>query len=407
MIQTFHAWLHLLHKNNMNKQKTITIIVKFFWPVAAGIETNIMETYSHLVKKGWKVNLLTTNNTHIDKGVLSTSELVKGIAVTRFNTLKYLFNLDIPWEKTDILALHNFDVFPHMFILMQVLLRRAFGLKTPKIMLTPHGGFNPEWRTFSLVSRLLKRPYHFTLGVLLINSATDAVRAVSEWEKLEMIKAGIKNKKICVISNGVEVEGFKTSKPSPEIRKQVAKWGKYLIQVGRIYPIKNYETTIKSMVYLPKNINYVIVGPLSDVSYKAKLEELISSLGLEKRVIFAGVIRGGDKFHVIKNAVMMVHMAMWESFCNVIHEGMSQGLPIIAADNTALPYLVKDGVNGFCIDTKNEKMVAEKINWILSPKNNASVAKISKNNINFSKNHTWKKTSEGMERLYKYLVQIK
>jgi hypothetical protein len=52
-------------------------------------------------------------------------------------------------------------------------------------------------------------------------------------------------------------------------------------------------------------------------------------------------------------------------------------------------------------------MVAEKINWILSPKNNASVAKISKNNINFSKNHTWKKTSEGMERLYKYLVQIK
>ncbi len=69
---------------------------------------------------------------------------------------------------------------------------------------------------------------------------------------------------------------------------------------------------------------------------------------------------------------MMVHMAIWESFCNVVHEGMSQGLVCIVADNTALPYLIKNGVHGWCVPTRDEKHYLKRLtmSWeILNQRN--------------------------------------
>ena len=43
---------------NTSSQKHIDVITKYFVPVVAGIETNILETYSVLVQKGWKVLIL-------------------------------------------------------------------------------------------------------------------------------------------------------------------------------------------------------------------------------------------------------------------------------------------------------------------------------------------------------------
>ena len=42
--------------------KKIHVITKYFYPVAAGIETNILETYSVLVKKGWDVTVHTSKD---------------------------------------------------------------------------------------------------------------------------------------------------------------------------------------------------------------------------------------------------------------------------------------------------------------------------------------------------------
>ena len=65
--------------------KTIHIIVKYFYPVTAGIEVNIAETYSRLVKKGWKVILHTSRDTYFEKDILPISENIMGIEVRRYS----------------------------------------------------------------------------------------------------------------------------------------------------------------------------------------------------------------------------------------------------------------------------------------------------------------------------------
>jgi glycosyltransferase involved in cell wall biosynthesis len=233
------------------------------------------------------------------------------------------------------------------------------------------------------------------------------VRAVSEWEKQEMIKKGLKPSLVRVISNGIEDEAYLDvdQEASEDIKEKVKNFGRYIIQIGRVYMIKNYETTIRALTNTPEDLKYVIAGPIGDNNYLKKLQKLVKDLNLEDRVIFLGVIRGVDKYYLIKHAQMMVHMALWESFCNVVHEGMSQGLICIVADNTALPLLIKDGVNGYCVETMDSKTVSEKIHYVLEHKNSSEMKAMIKVNREFGLEMSWRKVADKMYSLYNNLFQ--
>lgn len=392
------------------KNKKIDIIVKYFHPVAAGIETNILETYSVMSQNGWDIDVHTSKDTLTQKNVLSEKDSLRGLSIRRYPFSKFGFFPAINWDTTDVVALHNFDIFPHFRILVYILALKILGRKKFKLVLTPHGGYTPEWSIFSPQNRFIKKTYHKTLGAWLINRTVDVLRCVSDWEKDEVISYGVKRKIIKVIPNGVEKEAYLPVEKhaSNEAKKMVSSFGDYIIQVGRIYPIKNYETTIMALPYINEKINFVIVGPEDHVmgkdDYKKSLISLAQKLGVEDRVFFAGVLRGADKYFVIKKAKLMVHMAFWESFCNVVHEGLSQGKVCIVADNTALPYLIKNNVNGFCVETKNFRKVAERINFVLNRKNRKKIQEMEKINRVYGLENSWSSVAEKVSRLYSKLL---
>lgn len=390
--------------------KKIAIIVKYFHPVAAGIETNVTETYSVLAKKGWDIDIHTSKDTLTEKNVLDDTDFIRGLNVIRYPFSRFGYFPKIDWDKIDLLALHNFDVFPHLRIILYVLFLKIIGRKKFNVVLTPHGGFNPEWSTFSRIQQLIKKTYHYSLGTFLINQTVDIVRAVSEWEKDEIISRGVKKDLVITIPNGVEKEAYQNVDElvSKEIKNKVASFGKYIIQVGRVYPIKNYETTIRALAKVnDKNLKYIIVGPQDHVlgkgNYEKDLLSLAKKLGLENRVIFAGVLRGIDKYYIIKHAQMMVHMAIWESFCNVVHEGLSQGLVCIVANNTALPYLIKNDVNGYCVETHEDITVAEKIQFVLDNKNTKFIKNMEERNRKYGLENSWENVAHKVDRLYRNL----
>ncbi|HEX8923944.1 MAG TPA: glycosyltransferase, partial [Patescibacteria group bacterium] len=296
----------------------------------------------------------------------------------------------------------NFNVFPHFQIMLRTIWLKLLRKKSYALFLTPHGGFNPEWSIFSFPVRFFKSFYHFTVGALLINLSVDGVRAVSEWERHEMLLKHLNPHLLKTISNGLEDEAYidVDASASPDIKSQVALWGKYLIQIGRVYRIKNYETTLRALPLLPTDINYVIVGPVGDEQYKLKLLKLIDDLNIQNRVFFAGVIRGVDKYYVIRHSEMMVHMAVWESYCNVIHEAMSQGKVVLAADNTAMPLLIKNETNGFCLPTFDHRLLAKNIIKLLDPGSIDLKHRIESNNRRIGLNDSWNQVARRMSDFY-------
>jgi len=386
----------------MENKKIVHVIEKYFFPVTAGIEVNMHETYKVLAKRGWDITFHTSKDTLTEKNVLSENEVISGMQVKRyeFGPLGYFPKFD--WSKADYVCLHNFNIVPHFTLMAYSYLLKLQGKKSFKLFLTPHGGFNPEWSIFAPISRIIKYTYHFTLGTFMINLIVDGVRAVSEWEKEEIVKKGVQREKVVVIDNGLEDEAFEDidAKTPSEVKEIVKSWGRYLIQVGRVYVIKNNETVIKALPHIPSDINFVLVGPVGDENYKKSLIELAESLGVQNRVIFAGVVKGFAKYYMIKHSLMMVHMALWESFCNVVHEGLSQAKVCIVANNTALPFLIKDGERGYLVETKDSKALSEKINYVLDPANQSEIVKVEQNAKEFGLKNSWVEVAGRMFDFY-------
>jgi glycosyltransferase involved in cell wall biosynthesis len=386
-------------------QGKIDVITKYFYPIAGGIEVNTHRVYKALVDAGWQVTVHTSRNTLVRENVLPKNETVDGITVRRYDTGSELggYMPEIDWINTNVVALHNFNIF-HFRILSHILWLKLTKRKKFMLFLTPHGGFNPEWSTFPLPQRVSKYFYHYLIGNILVNLCVDLIRAVSEWERREMIRWGIKAEKIKVIENGLEDEAYKASESlaGRKVKGQVKKYANYIIQIGRIHPIKNFETVIKALPKVDPKLNFVIVGEIADKKYYKSLQSLSKELGVSGRVIFAGVVRGSDKYYLIKKSKMMVHMAIWESFCNVINEALSQGTICIAADNTALKYLL-DKRTGFLIPTKDHEKLAQTIEWVLKNQNSDKLKSIRKVGIKKARAISWRTVAKSVEsQLLKY-----
>jgi glycosyltransferase involved in cell wall biosynthesis len=149
----------------------------------------------------------------------------------------------------------------------------------------------------------------------------------------------------------------------------------YLISVGRMVKRKGYEYLIKSLAGLPKNINAIILGEGPE---KENLLELAKKLRVEDRLILPGFVLEGEKFQYLDNADIYVLSSLHEGFGIVLQEAMQVGLPVVATNNGGQVDFIKEGENGFLVEPKNSKLIAQKIEEII--KNDNLKNKISQKN---------------------------
>lgn len=390
----------------MKHQGHIDVVSKYFYPVTAGIETNILETYSELVQLGWSITVHTTTDTLNTKNTLSASDSIRGISIARYPSHGMGYIPAIDFSSTRLICLHNFNIFPHLGIYLITCIRRLLRLRTPNIFLTPHGGFTPEWPTFPRTIRILKRLYHAFVGRWLINTQTGMVRAISQWERQALMNQGVYAKKIVLIKNGLDKAAVQNheKRVRSSIKKTVRSLGKYFVAVGRIAPIKNYETMIRAMAKHQNSTKLAIIGPIQDGTYFTHLMEIARSLKIKGRIKFLGTLHGSDKYYVISKARCQIHLARWESFCNVVHEAKSLGQICVVANNTALTSLIYNNINGFVVDTFDDCQLAGILKKIENPITNAQRQKM-RDTLKRESYPTWDVSAKMMHTYYKKLAQ--
>jgi len=161
------------------------------------------------------------------------------------------------------------------------------------------------------------------------------------------------------------------------VRQLVEQSGDYLLAIGRLAPIKNYHTVLRALALVKSpSLKLLIIGPIEDRDYLRYLEHLAKSLGLSDRLVLGGVVRGADKYYLIRHARAFLHLSRWESFCNSAYESMSQKTLTIVADNTALSSLVQDGVTGIKVKTFDYQALAKVLSSLSSPQGKKLVSQI-------------------------------
>lgn len=151
----------------------------------------------------------------------------------------------------------------------------------------------------------------------------------------------LKSKKIIELGHGIDTEKFRTQR---NWDNAISSKRFNILSVGRISKIKDYETLIKAVgVLKDKGLNFrlKIVGqPVMpyDFEYFEKLKKLVSNLGLENFIEFAGFVPYSQISDYYKEADIFVNMAPRGGIDKAVLEAMASGLLVLVSNEAFRKY---------------------------------------------------------------------
>lgn len=148
-----------------------------------------------------------------------------------------------------------------------------------------------------------------------------------------------------------------------------------LLFVGNIEPRKGLHLLVEALLLLKQeNIDFCvnILGAVMEPDYYKSLLQKIKEYSLEENILFRGRVSEEEKVFYMKTSDFFVFPSLLEGYGMVIVEAMSYGLPVIAFNNSAMPYTIKDNYNGLLVADKDFHDLKDKLAIIL---NNAALRK--------------------------------
>lgn len=361
----------------------IAILVFSFPPKRlAGTEIATYNIAKCLVKRRHKVHVITS----WDKGLLKES-VENGFYVHRIKLDKVKFlGIILFWIKT------------------LIVLRKI----NPKVI---HGQSIPSSVPGFLVKKILGKPYVVysrgsdvylpwrfkRIRSNLVLKSADAVIALTEDMKKEM--QNICNREIFVIPNGIILTNFQNlSKEETRDNLQIKNGERIVLFVGRLHPVKGVKYLIQAMDVIRRRNAGARLMLVGDGEEGESLEGLVKELNLEKQITFVGKVPNESIPQYMAASDVLVLPSLSEGFSIVLLEAMASGLSIVATKVGGVPEVIKDGENGFLVESESSKKIAEKVLLLLN--NDRLKRQISRNNKEKAKKYSWKKIVEKLEKIY-------
>ncbi|WP_367329721.1 glycosyltransferase [Sphingobacterium multivorum] len=289
-----------------------------------------------------------------------------------------IFKLISIFNNYDIVHVH---LFPSMYYAaMAKLLSRS----KVKLVFTEHSTNNLRLKywLFRLVDRFIYLNY------------TKIICITPEVKKV-LMNLGIKDKKLCVIYNGIEVEKFIAAEGYERSSFGYSGDDILLIMVAAFRREKNHSVVVKSLSKLGPRYKLILVG---DGTLRNNVELEVKELDLVDRVKFLGV--RNDVHRLFKMCNIGILSSHWEGFGLAAVEAMASGLPVVASDVPGLAEIVGGG--GLLFKEGDITDLTEKI-VSLDDKN--YYADIQRSGIKKSKSYDLITTVEQLLQVYDALYQ--
>jgi glycosyltransferase involved in cell wall biosynthesis len=161
----------------------------------------------------------------------------------------------------------------------------------------------------------------------------EAIVAVSQQVKQDLMLLGIPDSKIRVILNGVDTNEFY---PGYTDRRawNLPEHATISLFVGDIRSNrKNLETVFRALNKVPK-LHLAVVGDVQNSPYP----QLADTLGLRERVHFLGYLK--NVADIMRASDFLVFPSRYETFGMVVTEAMSSGLPVIISNTVGAAEVV-------------------------------------------------------------------
>lgn len=184
----------------------------------------------------------------------------------------------------------------------------------------------------------------------------------------ELVRLGVKRDKLTILHNSVKPYVRPPDEDVQRVRRelQLAENEAVILSVGRLSDEKGHADLIRAAAALramPKapRFRVVIVG---DGPERGPLSRLVRETGVEDLVTLTGFQRDTKPYYAVAKLVAVPSHR--EGSPNVVLEAMAAGLPIAANAVGGVPEILKEGVTGLMVPSRNPEAMAEAILRILT-----------------------------------------
>ncbi len=259
---------------------------------------------------------------------------------------------------------HNYDaVFVHMNPIWVVLGGPFWRLAGKKVFF---------WYTSGGVTTKLRLAEKFSN--IILTASKESFRLLS--------------KKVIVTGHGIDTELFKPNLTRLNLETPSLRFNLGILSVGRIAPVKNYETLIdaakilkdrgpirSSLAEVPTGLaksnlasetsngmdfSVTIVGeaPLEgDRNYEVGIRNKIKNLGLEDKFNFTGKVNHNDLPGYYQSHDIFIHLSKTGSLDKTILEAMACGMKVLSSNDASRSFLSQE----FIFNDSNSSELAQKI----------------------------------------------
>lgn len=201
----------------------------------------------------------------------------------------------------------------------------------------------------------------------------DRVVANSDFTRAELLKLGVVQARIVLISPGVDVARYTPGLPCDDLKAtlDLADDAKLILSVGRLSRRKGFDQVIRAVPELLKNnlnVHYAVIGIGEDNAY---LAELADECGVASRVHFLGHISMEDlpRWYNAADVFAMPNRDIngdTEGFGMVFMEAAACGCPALAGISGGTGSAVVHGETGLRVDGESVERVTEALLRLLT-----------------------------------------
>ena len=221
--------------------------------------------------------------------------------------------------------------------------KAAMRVHLPYICYT-YGGLEP----WAFNHKQLKKEIYFKLIERNILKEAAGIVVSNDAENKKLRSLGIQTM-IRKIPSESMINGIVLDQPLSKNRLQYflpcLKDNKYILFLSRLHPKKGLDLLLPAFARIASDFpdwSLVIAGP-GEKNYRGSLEQQASKLGVNRRILFTGMVTGEHKATLLSHADIFVLPSYSEGFPVVVAEALAYGRPLILTNTCYVPEVAQWG----------------------------------------------------------------